>query len=96
LDSDQGFSNSLDPAQGFSNSWIQPKAFLVILYWSFWMVILDGYFGRSFWTVSFRGHFCRSLLVIENYILTQILAPLQWRNYQQLIVGIILLIVKII
>ncbi len=40
--------------------------------------------------VIFRSHFCQSFLVIENCVLTQILAQLQWRYYQQLIVGIIL------
>jgi hypothetical protein len=67
--------------------------------WSFWKVMLDGHFGQlfcwSFWTVIF-GHFCWSFLVIENCILTQILVQMQCRYCQQLIVGIILLIVKII
>jgi hypothetical protein len=57
---------------------------------------VDGYFGRSFRMVIFQGHFCRSFLVIENCILTQFLAQLQWRYYKQLIVGIIILIVKIV
>jgi hypothetical protein len=70
---------------------------LVILDWSFWpghfgWVILVGQFGKSF----MEGSLGWSFLVIENCILTQILAQLQWRYYQQLIVGIILLIVKII
>jgi hypothetical protein len=87
LDSAQGFSNSLDSAQGFSNSWILPKGFLVIFSGHFVLVILDGHLGGSFLLV---------ILVIENCILTQILVRLHWRYYQQLIVGIILLIVTII
>ena len=63
------------------------RLFWSFFYWSFW----TGHFGPSFSTVIFVGHF-RSLKIV---ILTQILAGLQWRYYQQLIVGIILLIVKI-
>jgi hypothetical protein len=82
----------LDSAQGLSNNLIWPKAFLVILDWSFGLVILTDHFGWSFLLVIVG----RTFLVIENCILTQILAQSQWRYYQQLIVGIIFLIVKII
>jgi hypothetical protein len=75
----------LDLAHGFSGHFV-----LVILYWSFGLVVLDSHFEWSFWMVIFRSHFCQSFLVIENCVLTQILAQLQWRYYQQLIVGIIL------
>jgi hypothetical protein len=49
-----------------------------------------------FGLVILDGHFCWSFLVIKNCIPTQIFVQSQWRYYQQLIVGIILLIVKII
>ncbi len=70
MDLAQSFSNSLDLAQGFSNNWIRPMAFLIVgfgsmLFWSFCtghfiMVILDwsflaGHFGRSLWTVFLDG-----------------------------------------
>jgi hypothetical protein len=76
-DSDQGFfSNNLDLDQGFSNSFIRPKAFLIVEFgpkhvWSFWtshfgLVILDW----SFWTSHFGlvifldDHFCWSFLSV--------------------------------
>jgi hypothetical protein len=78
LDLAQGFSSSLDLAQGFLIVGFGPRLFRSFCTGHFVLVVLDKHFGWSFWTVildgHFHGHFCWSFLFIENCTLTQILA----------------------